>query len=537
MKSFNEKLAGYGQWTYRAAWILEIIAATLGLSTGIALSYSAYIESINSNISITSVDLILAAAPFFLVALAELTKIPVATLMFAASWIWKPILLLFLGALAFITFETVFLGLERASSQRGIQYTELQTQIELLKTEDAEIVQSTKIQTREDEIGKILQQIEQLNRAEAADIQPLKDQLALIDERTKFEGANNPELVRVATRVQELEARRAGLLEERDAALDRDGGAFERQRESFERRIIEAQNNGELQKNVRNWTRQLDRLKNPRPEINAKYNSQIAEIDDQLEALRNERNEIAKRLTSEGNEVAEQLSQERANIEMQISNRLENWGGQKQAAQRRLQASYDNTEQTLETTIANQNRRVEIAGEIADLEQQRIRTAQLDQVRRLAGHIYGARPEDVKEDQAGLVGIVWFGSLAMLAALAGPITAIVALGLQRTAEKRSKHQPRGFSQLLRKMLLTWRFRRVKKVPVEVEVPVEKEVEKIVEVPVEKVVKEILYVPVLTDNPEELKRAISDNLEAEVAELVKVNLASKTDGSSTQHQPA
>lgn len=55
----------------------------------------------------------------------------------------------------------------------------------------------------------------------------------------------------------------------------------------------------------------------------------------------------------------------------------------------------------------------------------------------------------------------------------------------------------------------------------VEVPVDREVEKRVEVPVEKVVKEILYVPILTDDPDALRRALSEDLPAEVVDLVQV----------------
>jgi hypothetical protein len=88
----------------------------LGLATGIALGFQAF--STAETGSITSMDLILASAPFFMVAIAELTKIPIATLLFAVKWVWKPIVFVFLIALAGITFETVFMGLERAVTLR-----------------------------------------------------------------------------------------------------------------------------------------------------------------------------------------------------------------------------------------------------------------------------------------------------------------------------------------------------------------------------------------------------------------------------------
>src|SRR5258708_3847351 len=111
-QTLREQLAGYGQWTYRGAWALEILAALIGLATGMALGYQAF--STADPGSVTSTDLALASAPFFMVAVAELTKIPIATLLFSVSWFWKPLVFIFLLALAGITFETVFMGLERA---------------------------------------------------------------------------------------------------------------------------------------------------------------------------------------------------------------------------------------------------------------------------------------------------------------------------------------------------------------------------------------------------------------------------------------
>ena len=121
--SLKEKLGVYGQWTYRGAWALEVSAALIGLATGLTLGFQAISNADPGSIS--SVDLALASAPFFMVAIAELTKIPIATLLFSSSWKWKPIVLVFLGALAGITFETVFMGLERAATLRDRKSTRL----------------------------------------------------------------------------------------------------------------------------------------------------------------------------------------------------------------------------------------------------------------------------------------------------------------------------------------------------------------------------------------------------------------------------
>jgi len=144
-EALSQKLAVYGQWTYRGAWALEITAAIIGLMTGLALGYQAFAASE----SVTAMELTLASAPFFMVALAELTKIPVATLLFSASWLWKPVLLAFLLALAAITFGTVIIGLERAATLRQLKYDELAKQIAVLRAENQNL-ENTVLQAQKD---------------------------------------------------------------------------------------------------------------------------------------------------------------------------------------------------------------------------------------------------------------------------------------------------------------------------------------------------------------------------------------------------
>ena len=62
VSAFNAKLAVYGQWTYRVAWALEIVAASIGLATGLALGYQAYSASVGTELSVSGLDLALASA-------------------------------------------------------------------------------------------------------------------------------------------------------------------------------------------------------------------------------------------------------------------------------------------------------------------------------------------------------------------------------------------------------------------------------------------------------------------------------------------
>jgi hypothetical protein len=59
-------------------------------------------------------------------------------------------------------------------------------------------------------------------------------------------------------------------------------------------------------------------------------------------------------------------------------------------------------------------------------------------VRRIAARIYGSKPETVTVDQAGFISVAWFGSLAVLAASVGPLTALVALSLQNIAPREER---------------------------------------------------------------------------------------------------
>ena len=191
-------------------------------------------------------------------------------------------------------------------------------------------------------------------------------------------------------------------------------------------------------------------------------------------------------------------------------------------------------ENTASSIVEQQKRIDEIASQLSGLETRRIEDARTDQVRRIAARIYGLKPENVTVDQAGFISIIWFGSLAMLAALAGPLTAIVALSLQNIASREETFKEGRLSRAIRYTLLKWRWRRVRTIRQPVEVPVEKEVEKRVEVPVERIIKEILYVPILTDDPEAVRRLMNQTLERDVADLVRVSIVGTRNGNPSQH---
>jgi hypothetical protein len=224
------------------------------------------------------------------------------------------------------------------------------------------------------------------------------------------------------------------------------------------------------------------------------------------------------------------LETRRSELVHSLARSDEKWNRQQDDARSALSAAQAAKASEAETIAANRARQDQIAKELAAIEAVRIPMARTDQVRRLASRFYGKEPEDVSVEQTNFVAVIWFSSLAGLAALAGPLTAMVALGLQRIPESTSRKRESKLARFMRKWLVRWRFRRVRRIKVPVEKPVEKEVEKIVERPVEKIVKEILYVPVLTDDPEAVRRELTETMPKEVADLVSISAKKSANGS-------
>ncbi|WP_155922489.1 hypothetical protein [Mesorhizobium sp. L103C131B0] len=513
----SQKLASYGQWTYRGAWALEIVAAIIGLTTGVALSYRGFVANEAAN----SMDLVLASAPFFMIAIAELTKIPIATLLFGASWIWKPVILAFLLVLAGITFETVLLGLERASTMREVQYANFANQTKALQQELDNLKAATESLRNSDDEAKARSDLEQLGGLADTERDKLRARITEVDEELLAATTLSPAAARAKEFLEEKQAALSALVERRDREIKDAVGQFEGQRDSYVDRIKSARETGDLASVQRN-EEGLNKLANPRLKKEAEFAPKLAELEPAVAMARAEYERLRKDSPPMTLQDKQRLEARRNDLEKLYDATAADWDRKLDEARTALAAAQEAATRKSETLAKNQQRQEAIATELSRLETERLPVARNDQIRRLAARWYGLKPEDVSEAQAGTVSTIWFASLAFIAALAGPITAMVALALQRIGAQPELQRDSKLSRLLRRMLLRWRWRRVRRVPVQV--PVDREVERRVEVPVEveKVVKEILYVPILTDDPEALRRALDRELPPEVVDLVKVS---------------
>jgi hypothetical protein len=521
--AMSQKLASYGQWTYRGAWALEIVAAIIGLTTGVALSYRGFVANEAAN----SMDLVLASAPFFMIAIAELTKIPIATLLFGASWIWKPVILAFLLVLAGITFETVLLGLERASTMREVQYANFANQTKALQQELENLKAAAESLRNSDDEAKARSDLEQLGGLADTERDKLRARITEVDEELQAATTLSPAAARAKEFLEEKQAALSALVERRDREIKDAVEQFEGQRDSYVDRIKSARETGDLASVQRN-EEGLNKLANPRLKKEAEFAPKLAELEPAVAAARAEYERLRKDSPPMTLEDKQRLEARRNDLEKLYDGTAADWDRKLDEARTALAAAQEAATRKSETLAKNQQRQEAIATELSRLETERLPVARNDQIRRLAARWYGLKPEDVSDAQAGTVSTIWFASLAFIAALAGPITAMVALALQRIGAQPEVQRDSKLSRLLRRMLLRWRWRRVRKVTVQV--PVDREVEKRVEVPVEveKVVKEILYVPILTDDPEALRRALDRELPPEVVDLVKVSAKGQYD---------
>lgn len=253
--SMSQKLASYGQWTYRGAWALEITASIIGLATGLALGVQAF----EASQSATAMDLVLASAPFFIVSIAELTKIPIATLLYSASWFWKPVLLIFLLLLAGITFETVLLGLERAGTLRELQYEEIADEIDTLTRENAKLTASDEAAKQTDQVTKAKADLEEVGTLADNARKETQTRIGDVDAELQATTALTPEAAKAREQLKDQEQRRTDLVAERDTRVKQAVEEFERQRDSYVVRIKDARESGDAA-SAKHWEDEIGKL-------------------------------------------------------------------------------------------------------------------------------------------------------------------------------------------------------------------------------------------------------------------------------------
>ena len=171
-----------------------------------------------------------------------------------------------------------------------------------------------------------------------------------------------------------------------------------------------------------------------------------------------------------------------------------------------------------------------------------------------SNYSFCSQQASIDEVNAERVALLWFGSIGLLAATAGVVTAIAGQLFVRMSENDTSIRMRErqrlankFRQTVRLLIVKWRVRRVKTIRLEKIIEVPKEVLKEVEIvkKIERVVKEIVPVPIFVpsggdaDNEiskvkehyEELNRRMAETIEPSAIKSASKRGARKTDGKS------
>ena len=135
-----------------------------------------------------NIPAVMAGVPFAIMALVELTKIPLTLVFMNTRWLWRVLFLIGLLGMSAITFETLVMGLERASSLQA-------RKIEALRIEIAD-TQSKMAGSSDDQTAYRTRRAE-LNAELAALQEAERTALAQIDQRAAAEQTDVRERQRV----------------------------------------------------------------------------------------------------------------------------------------------------------------------------------------------------------------------------------------------------------------------------------------------------------------------------------------------------
>ena len=511
-------LRKYGDWSYIGAWILELIAATIGLSIALLI----VVQGLSEGASWAFLGPMVGAA--VLVSFAELTKIPLATALFAVDLVKKPFFLLALGLMALITFETIFFGLEQSQVVRQLSYQKVAGDLAKVRSE-INLLES----------GGALERVSSDRARAEASIQSLEAQLVSIEELRQSRKASvmlnqlPNELAAELENLQRENERLAINLE--DAKVEFEAwkaerqGRYDEQKNSWEEQIKNylAQS---METEARGIQRKLDNIAHPRTKPD--WKAKLAQFDKLQVETRGEIEKTTERIEQIITEARTDQSVIGSlnKIDQDINEQRDQTQDQIRKARDELLKIQDSENAALSDSRDNNAKLSVLRQEEVQLETERRRQAQLDQIRRLATlEIFSDQknlaPEDVSESAMKKVASLWFGTLALLAALAGPFTAITSLTLKNLAKREEQNslnalgkpiRHRGIvAQLflsIRYLIVHWRRRRIETRIQEREV----------------VVPKYHYVPVPADDPQEIWDFLENtDVPVEVKEQVEARM--------------
>jgi len=193
-----------GKFLIRMAWAVEILVAFIGLCIGIIVIRGAQgiteaSDLVSKGISLNDLTI---GMIFIIVAVVELTKIPLATAVYYSVRVfWRVVFLIALLLVNVSTFETIVTGFERINRELVRKVDKKIVEYNFIKKEIQEIRANTDINTLNDEIEKLRAERRKINE----DISKIKLESTKEKQNVKNLGGNQELIDQLTKEINSLE--------------------------------------------------------------------------------------------------------------------------------------------------------------------------------------------------------------------------------------------------------------------------------------------------------------------------------------------
>ena len=460
------------------AWTVEVIAVLIGLTISIVVAVSAYSSfASEGDVGLLegSSSILVAALPFVLIAVVEICKIPLTfAFMAVRNRLWRGMFLTFVLFLCLITFETMLNGFERNFSNLNRAIDTRKNNIEsaeqavgLLENRRAYVVKFTE----EDLITELdAEQViidGQFNDAAGKIDRNTREVLSNID--YGFQDELTEEIARlelVRDKYYDDWREETEAVEERFSTLllqNIGGSASERDRllaelDTLKREFDQAMatanffNRSQREQKYRGLIREKEQqlsvittgylggdalekqstmeaqLKQQMDFVNSKYTRRIDEIDTRVAELKTE---IETRLAANAEletSVVSKASSDKARFARIRAEQITELKAYEEDKRAELEIIAERAFTIDEEIFTLRNEQRSLQSEINHLINQ-------NQIYRLAMYFTGKESAtDVERRSVGVVALLWFGSLSLIAAVCGVMLALAGFYLRRAVE-------------------------------------------------------------------------------------------------------